>query len=203
MLIVDETGDRKRGRGIALAAQQYIGKLGHAANGVVSVTSNWADGARHVPLGVRPYRPAGGLPEGKADAAVRTKPELAWALIDEARAVGIPFRVVVADCVYGENPKLDGRLFGAEIRYVLGLRPGHGTWQVVQDEANPPAFTPAEAAHRVPLERWQRLDLVDSHRRPLVRYVAELELGPSYGPGGPVRLVAATADPATLKVDST
>jgi SRSO17 transposase len=52
--IVDETGDRKRGRGIALAAQQYIGELGHTANGVVSVTSHWADGTRHVPLGVRP-----------------------------------------------------------------------------------------------------------------------------------------------------
>ena len=203
VLIVDETGDRKRGRGIALAAQQYIGKLGHTANGVVSVTSHWADGTRHVPLGVKPYRPAGRLPKGKADPAFRTKPELAWELIEEARAAGIPFRVVVADCVYGENPKLEGRLFGAEIRYVLALRPGLGTWQLVEDEANPPAFTPAEAAQRVPLERWQRLDLVDSHRRPLVRYVAELELGPSYGPDRPVRLVAATDDPAALKADST
>ena len=203
VLIVDETGDRKRGRGIALAAQQYIGKLGHTANGVVSVTSHWADGTRHVPLGVKPYRPAGRLPKGKADPAFRTKPELAWELIEEARAAGIPFRVVVADCVYGENPKLEGRLFGAEIRYVLALRPGHGTWQLVEDEANPPAFTPAEAAQRVPPERWQRLDLVDSHRRPLVRYVAELEVGPSYGPNRQVRLVAATDDPTALKADST
>src|SRR5215813_11965126 len=103
VLIVDETGDRKRGHGIALAALQYIGKLGHTANGVVSVTSHWADGTRHVPLGVRAYRPASRLAKGKADPAFHTKPELAWELIEEARAAGIPFRVVLGDCVHGEN----------------------------------------------------------------------------------------------------
>ena len=54
VLIVDETGDPKRGQRIVLAAQQYLGKLGHVANGVVAVTSHWADGSRHVPLGVKP-----------------------------------------------------------------------------------------------------------------------------------------------------
>ena len=203
VLIIDETGDRKRGRGIVLAARQYTGKLGHTANGVVSVTSHWADGGLHVPLGVRPYRPAARLPKGKADPAFATKPELAWELIEEARAAGVPFRAVVADCVYGENPKLEGRLRAARIRYVLALRPGHGTWQVVDDPAHPPAFTPAEAAARLPLKRWQRLVLTDSHRRPLVRYVAELELGPCYGPARGTRLIAATADPAVLKPEST
>lgn len=203
VLIVDETGDRKRGRGIVLAAQQYIGKLGHVANGVVSVTSHWADGALHVPLGVRPYRPASRLPKGKADPGFATKPELAWDLIDEARAAGVPFRAVVADCVYGENPKLEGRLRAARIRYVLALRPSHGTWQFVKDPARPPAFTPAEAAARLPLRRWRRLVLTDSHDQRLVRYVAELELGPCYGPACGTRLIAATADPAALKPEST
>jgi SRSO17 transposase len=203
VLIVDETGDRKRGHGIALAALQYIGKLGHTANGVVSVTSHWADGHQHVPLGVRPYRPAGRLPGGKADPAFRTKPELAWELIQEARAAEIPFRVVVADCVYGENARLEARLFAAGLRYVLALRPNWGTWQVVQDPTQPPAFTPAEAARRVPLSHWQRLVRRDSHGKELVRHVAELELGVAYGPEQPVRLIAATQDPATLKPDAT
>jgi SRSO17 transposase len=203
VLIIDETGDPKRGRGIVLASQQYIGKLGHVANGVVSVTSHWADGAVHVPLGVRPYRPAGRLAKGKADPAFATKPELAWELIGEARAAGVPFRAVVADCVYGENPKLEERLRAARIRYVLALRPSHGTWQFVQDPARPPAFTPAEAAARLPLERWRRLVLTDSHGQPLVRYVAELDLGPCYGPACGTRLIAATADPAALKAEST
>jgi SRSO17 transposase len=202
VLIIDETGDRKRGHGIVLAAQQYIGKIGHTAGGVVSLTSHWADGTHHVPLGVRLYRPACRLPKGKADPAFATKPELAWELICEARAAGVPFRAVVADCVYGENPKLEGRLFAARIRYVLALRPGHGTWQFVPDPRHPPAFTPAEAAQRLPKEQWQRLALVDSHGKLLVRYVAELELGRAYGPTCHVRLIAATADPGVFKADS-
>ena len=186
-----------------LAARQYIGKLGHTANGVVAVTSHWADGRRHAPLGVRAYYPASRLPQGKADPKFHTKPELAWELIEEARAQGIPFRVVVADCVYGENAKLEGRLFGAKIGYVLALRPNQGTWQLVEDEANPPAFTPAEAARRAPREAWQRLVRRDSHGKEVVRFVAELELGVAYGPTRPVRLIAATDDPDELKPDFT
>ncbi len=84
VLIVDETGDPKRSHRIVLAAQQYLGKLGHVANGVVAVTSHWADGTRHVPLGVKPYRPASRLPKGRKDADFHTKPELAWQLIEVA-----------------------------------------------------------------------------------------------------------------------
>lgn len=203
VLIVDETGDRKRGQGSVLAAQQYLGRLGHTANGVVSVTSPWADGTVHVPLGVRPYRPAARLPRGKGDPAFATKPELAWELIGEARAAGVPFWAVVADCVYGENPKLEGRLRAARIRYVLALRPSHGTWQWVEDPAHLPAFTPAEAAARLPLKCWRRLVLTDSHGKPLVRYVAELELGVCYGPTRGTRLIAASAEPTVLKAEST
>jgi hypothetical protein len=39
-------------------------------------------------------------------------------------------------------------------QYVMGLRPLHGAWQFVEDEAHPPAFTPAEAAQRLPHSAW-------------------------------------------------
>ncbi|MGZ3583243.1 MAG: IS701 family transposase [Ktedonobacterales bacterium] len=203
VLIVDETGDPKRGHRIVLAAQQYLGKLGHVANGVVAVTSHWTDGSRHVPLGVKPYRPSSRLPKGRKDPGFHTKPQLGWALIQEAQAAGIPFRLVVADAVYGESSDLEAKLFAARIPYVMGLRPSHGTWQLVEDPAHPPAFTPAEAAQRLPASAWQRTVRYDSHGKELVRYVAELELGPSYGPDKGVRLIAATRDPTQLKPEST
>jgi SRSO17 transposase len=203
VVIVDETGDPKRGHRIVLAAQQYLGKLGHVANGVVAVTSHWTDGSRHAPLGVKPYRPASRLPTGRKDPAFHTKPALAWELIEEARAAGIPFRLVVADSVYGENLTLEAQLYQAQIPYIMGLRPSHGTWQEVEDPAHPPAFTPAEAAQRLPLDAWQRTVRFDSHGKELIRYIAELELGPSYGPTKSVRLVAATLDPRELKPEST
>ena len=203
VLILDETGDPKRGQRIVLAAQQYLGKLGHVANGVVAVTSHWTDGTRHVPVGVKPYRPASRLRKGKADPDFHTKPDLAWTLIKEAREAGIPFRLVVADSVYGENALLEGRLFAARIPYIMGLRPSHGTWQWVQDPKHPPAFTPAEAAQRLPKQAWQRTVRWDSHGKELVRYVAELELGNAYGPACGIRLVAATLDPRKLDPDNT
>ena len=203
VLIVDETGDRKRGRGIPFAAQQYIGKVGFTANGVVSVTSHWTDGTRHVPLGVKPYRPASRLPEGKKDPHFRTKPELAWELIEEAWRSGIPFRAVVADCIYGEHPTLTANLFCADIPYVVAIHSNHGVWQFVEDPANPPAFNPREAAERVPLEQWQRVVRQDSHGKELVHYVVELELGNAYGPRRNWRLIAATTDPRILKKDDT
>ena len=83
------TGDRKRGQGIVRPAQQYTGKFGRTARGVASVTSHWADGTRHLPLGVRPYGPARSLlgckPNGGPDQAQPT-----WEVIQEVRAAGIP-----------------------------------------------------------------------------------------------------------------
>jgi hypothetical protein len=86
---------------------------------------------------------------------------------------------------------------------VLALRSNHGTWQLVEDEQNPPPFTPAEAARRAPREAWQRLVRKDTHGKDIVRYVAELSLGVAYGPTKPVRLIAATDDPEKLKADFT
>ena len=203
VLIVDETGDRKRGHGIPFAAQQYIGKVGFTANGVVSVTSHWTDGTRHVPLGVKPYWPAPRLPEGKKDPQFRTKPELAWELVEEAWRSGIPFRAVVADCIYGEHPTFTANLICADIPYVVAIHSNHGVWQFVEDPATPPAFNPREAAERVPLEQWQRVVRQDSHGKALVHYVVELELGNAYGPRRTCRLIAATTNPRKLKKDAT
>ncbi len=58
----------------------------------------------------------------------------------------------------------------------MGLRPSHGTWQQGEDAPHPPhpahpppAFTPAEAAQRLPREAWQRTVQADSHGKALVR----------------------------------
>ena len=48
------------------------------------------------------------------------------------------------------------------------------------------------------IPNWHRTVRTDSHGKELVRHVAELELGPYYGPGRPTRLVAATGDPEKL-----
>ena len=121
---------------------------------------------------------------------------MAWQLIEEARAAGIPFRLVVADCVYGESAELEASCSPPSIPYIMGLRPSHGTWQCVEDPAHPPAFTPAEAAARLPVRRLAAHVRYDSHGKELVRYVPNWRWGRAYGPTKGVRLIAATLDPA-------
>jgi hypothetical protein len=128
---------------------------------------------------------------------------LAWELVEEAWREGIPFRAVVADCIYGEHPTFTANLFCADIPYVVAIHSNHGVWQFVEDPAHPPAFNPHEAAERVPLERWERVVRQDSHGKELVHYVVELELGNAYGPRRNWRLIAATTDPRVLKKDAT
>src|SRR5215218_3597634 len=123
VLIIDETGDRKDGKKTAHVAHQYLSSVGRIANGIVSVSSVWADESIYYPLHIEPYEPAERLPDGRADPAFRTKPQIGVDLVDRARKAGIPFRAVVADSVYGESPNFEGALWKSGVPYVLSLRP--------------------------------------------------------------------------------
>src|SRR5215472_11056378 len=55
VLVIDETGDRKDGTKTAHVGRQYLGNIGKIDNGVVSVTSLWADAQVYYPLETEPY----------------------------------------------------------------------------------------------------------------------------------------------------
>ncbi len=198
VLGIDDSGDRKAGTKTAHVARQYLGSLGKIDHGIVAVTSLWADERIYHPLHVRPYTPAERLPQGKADLAFRTKPQLAVDLVDAALEAGIPFRAVVADCFYGENATFEGALEAAALPYVLALKPSSGVWAPAEA-----AHTPEEAAREL---TWNGPE-DPGDWRPVVRRfrdgreelwrAAELAYGP-YGPDRPRRAVVATTDPATL-----
>lgn len=203
VLIIDETGDPKEGTKTAHVARQYLGSIGKIGNGIVAVTSLWADADLYYPLHVRPYTPAGRLARGKHDPAFRTKPQLAVELVDAALAAGITFRAVIADCFYGENPDFEGAWRQAQVPFVLGIKPSHGVWAPIEA-----LHTPQEAALATPWDGPTRpggwVPIVrrfrDGHRE--TWWAAELALGGYYGPDRPMRLVAATTDPATLPLNS-
>jgi hypothetical protein len=202
-LILDDTGDRKDGRHTDHVARQYLGSVGKTDNGIVAVTSLWADERVYYPLDVRPYTPAGRLARGKADPAFRTKPQLAVELVEAALESGVDFRAVVADCFYGENDTFEGALAGAALPYVLALKPSHGIWAPAEA-----VHTPEEAAREL---RWEGAE-APGDWQPIVRrfrdghrelwWAAELVFGP-YGPDKPRRVIAATTDPASLPPLST
>lgn len=202
VLIIDETGDRKKGKASAYVSRQYLGSIGKIDNGVVSVSSHWADEHVHYPLNVLPYTAAERLPEGKNNPQFATKPQLAQQLIEEARQAGVLFRAVVGDSFYGEHYKLTHWLRDEHIPFVLALKPTHEIRQYVPDWDNPPPFSPQEAAQRLPVEKWQAFQRTFADGHQATWYVADLEWG-YFGPERPWRLVAFTADPTTLNPDQT
>jgi DDE superfamily endonuclease len=141
VLVVDDTGDRKDGTATAHVARQYLGSVGKIDNGIVAVTSLWADERVYWPVHVVPYTPASRLPGKERDPLFQTKPQLAVELVHAARAAGIGFRAVVADCAYGDNPGFTHALGTAKVPFVLALKPRKGTWAPADA-----AHTPTEAA---------------------------------------------------------
>lgn len=120
--------------------------MGKIDNGIVAVSSLWADETVYYPLHVRPYTPASRLPKGKADPTFRTKPQIAVELVDKALSAGVEFRAVVADSGYGDNADFEETLLAAGLPFVLGVKPSKGMWAPADA-----IHTPEEAAREL---RW-------------------------------------------------
>ena len=203
MLVIDDTGDRKSSRHTTHVGRQYLGSVGKVDQGIVAVTSLWADDRLYYPLHVEPYTPKGRGAGNEEAAAFRSKPQIALALIDAALEMGVEFRAVVADSFYGDNLTLEGELSAAEVPYLLAVKPSRGLWAPVKE-----AHTPAEAARRLRWagqgkpRGWTRVEreFRDGHGERW--WAADLRLG-SYGPDRSIRMVVATTDPETLPELST
>ncbi len=205
VLVIDDSGDRKDGRHTAHVARQYLGSLGKTDNGIVAVTSLWADERVYWPVDVVPYTPACRLPRGTRDPGFRTKPQQAAELVQAARAAGIPFRAVVADCFYGDNEGFTEALGRAGEAFVLAVRPRRGVWAPA-DEVHTPREAAAELAWTSPEEPgdWTKVTrrFRDGHTQ--TWWAADARLGAAgWGPDRRLRLVVATTDPATLPKLST
>jgi hypothetical protein len=197
VLVIDETGDRKWGTKTAHVGRQYLGSVGKVDNGVVSVSSLWADERVYYPLAVEPFTPQHHFARGMSDPAYRTKPQIARELVAQAVTAGIPFRAVVADSFYGDNDGFKTGLHQLGVGYVLALKPSHAWWALVGT-----INSVQEAAHAAPWDgpaapgAWQPVmrTFRDGHTE--CWWALELDLGP-YGPERSQRVVVATTDPAT------
>jgi hypothetical protein len=204
-LLLDDSGDRKKGRHTAHVARQYLGSIGKVDNGIVAVTTAWADDRVYYPLHVIPYEPANRLPKGRDDPGFATKAQLALRLLQAAERMEIAFRAVVADSFYGpsESPGLVEALVEARLPFVLSLKPRQ---PIAADDAQ--TMTPVEAAGLRAWEgpehpgQWQPVTrrFRDGHTE--TWWATDLRLG-GYRIYGPLRLVVLTTDPGTLPALST
>jgi SRSO17 transposase len=203
VLIVDETGDRKDGTQTAHVGRQYLANLGKIDNGVVSVSTVWADERVYYPLEVEPYTPAQHFAQGKRDSAFRTKPAIALDLVARAVASGIPCRAVVADAFYGEHAGFLAGLEQLEAGYVVGLKPSHAWWHLAGTIGSlvEAAQTAGWMGTDAPGD-WRRVERTfqDGHRE--AWWALEVVVGP-YGPERRRRAVVVTTDPGTLPEHAT
>ncbi len=198
VLVIDETGDRKDGHSTAHVSRQYLANLGKIDNGVVSVSSLWADEGVYYPVDVEPYTPAVYFAKGKQDPAFRTKLVIARQLVERALSDGLPFRAMVADSFYGEDRTLRRELRTLGVPYVMALKPSHAWWHpedvagTLQDVAHEAGWVSAEQPGQ-----WRRITRTFRDGSQEDWWILEVVAGP-YGPDKTERAIVATTDPESL-----
>jgi DDE superfamily endonuclease len=196
--VLAETGERKDGHQTAPVARQSLGNVGKIDNGVVSLTSLWADERVYDPLESEPYTPESSFAKGKDDPDFRTQLKIALQLVQPALQERWPFRAMVADSCYGEERGLRGGLRKLSLPYVMALKPSHACWHPqdvagsVQEGAREAGWVSAEQPGQ-----WVRISRTFRDGSTQDWWALEVEAGP-YGPAKVERAVVATTDPVTL-----
>ena len=127
VLVVDETGDLKKGEHSVGVQRQYTGTAGRIENAQVAVFLTYAARRGHALIDRSLYLPrcwtddpdrcaAAGV---AADVEFATKPALATAMITRAVEAGVPAAWVAGDEVYGADPTLRATVRGHGLGYVL------------------------------------------------------------------------------------
>ena len=159
VLRIDDTGFPQQGKTSVGVERQYAGTLGKVGNCQIAVTCCDTNAQATWPVAVRWYLPQSWAhtPERRREARVpgegpcQTKPEMALALLDQARAWGVPHRGVVADADSGDTPNF---LAGLEARQEPDVVAVRTDFQVsVGGAATTPVWRADELLHSVP--RWQ------------------------------------------------
>lgn len=89
VLVINDTGDRKKGQHTDYVKRQYIGNLGKIENGIVAVTAYGVVDNITIPLLCEVYKPKERL---KPDDVYHSKPEIAAGMICELQAMGFRFK---------------------------------------------------------------------------------------------------------------
>jgi SRSO17 transposase len=184
VLVVDETGDLKKGLHSVGVQRQYTGTAGRIENAQVAVFLTYAAPRGHALIDRALYVPkvwaedpgrraAAGIP---ADVAFATKPELARSMIVAALDAGVPAGFVTGDEVYGNDPKLRAALIARTIGYVLAVACDHR----IAGPRGPVRVADVTAA--LPRRSWQRLPAGQGTKGPRM-YSWALVTIPSDDPG--------------------
>jgi SRSO17 transposase len=159
VLVVDETGDLKKGTSTVGVQRQYTGTAGRIENAQVAVYLVYAGSAGHAVIDRDLYLPrswtddparcqAVGVPD---QVSFATKPALAKAMVCRALDAGVPAAWVAGDEVYGANPGLRTELEARGIGYVLAVACDHPV------RAGGASHRADALLKRIPARAWQQV----------------------------------------------
>lgn len=87
-IIIDETGDNKKGKTTDYVKRQYIGNIGKVENGIVSVNAYGLIEGMTIPLISEVYKPKERLKEGDT---YKSKPEIAAGIVKSFKSLALCF----------------------------------------------------------------------------------------------------------------
>lgn len=161
ILLIDETGDCKKGNSTDYVKRQYIGNVGKKENGIVAVTAYGLFKGMVLPLSFDVYKPKERLKTGDEH---RTKPQIAAAMIGELTAMEFQFELVLSDSLYGESgSSFISTLESLKLPYIVAIRSNHGVLMSQEQE--------------VIHQSWQKFTRTFSNGETEVRYRQEIIFG--------------------------
>ena len=181
-VVIDETGDRKKGKKTDYVARQYLGSVGKIDNGIVSVNAYGVYENITFPLSVKVFKPKEALKEGDK---YKTKIELASEIITELINEGFNIERVLADSLYGESSEFIKKVNEYELAYVVAIRSNHGVW--------------LPANQRVRANKWCKFERTFSNQKSETKYIREIV----YGKKRAITYWEITTDPETMPENST
>lgn len=159
-VVIDETGDRKKGKTTDYVSRQYLGSLGKIDTGIVSVNAYGISENMTFPLIVKIFKPQGTLKGGDK---YQTKIKIASEIIRELINFGFKINLVLADSLYGESSSFLRTLDEFKIPWVVAIRSNHGVW--MPDE------------QKVRANKWHEFQRRFSNQTSETRYIREIIFG--------------------------
>jgi SRSO17 transposase len=183
IVIIDETGDKKKGTTTDYVKRQYIGNLGKVDQGLVSVTAFGLYRRRLFPLINEVYKPKERLKEGDE---YKSKPQIGGEMIKKLKEKGFKIKLVLADSEYGESETNFVNFLETEkLPFVLALRSNHSMW--------------LSSGQVIRTNKWREFERVFDTGETEKRYVREI----IYGQKREIRYWQVTTDKEELPKNST
>ena len=175
VLLLDETGFVKKGAKSAGVQRQYTGTAGRIENSQVGVFLGYASQHGHALIDRALYLPKDWAEDAErrrearvpTEVAFTTKPKQGLAMLERARAVGMPFSWITGDSVHGADSAIRRWAERHRRGYVLAVTSGQRL-----------GLRPVTAwIKKLPKRAWQRLGAGDGAKGPRVHDWACLPYG--------------------------